>query len=368
MRTPLFEEHKRLGAHFIEFAGWEMPVRYASIIEEHNAVRNSAGLFDVSHLGRINVSGSDAMNFIQRLITNDASQLAKKQALYTLMCYESGTIIDDLLVYKLDDDHFMLIINASNRKKDFEWMKKKKEENIQLKDVSNELAMIALQGPNSEKIFQKLTDYDLSELKYFWADEMKLGGIKVMTSRTGYTGEDGFEIYSFTDKIERVWNKILQLGKSEGAVPVGLGARDTLRLEACYLLYGNDIDETTTPLEAPLSWAVKFDKGYFIGKERLLEQKEKGVKKKLIGFEMIDRGIPRSGYKIFVDNDEIGHVTSGTFSPTLKKNIGLGYIEVEYKEIGKEIKIQIRNNFCLARIVKIPFYRRIDDELKKVHN
>ena len=365
MRTPLFEAHKRLGAHFIEFAGWEMPVRYTSIIEEHNAVRNSAGLFDVSHLGRINVSGSDAMNFIQRLITNDASQLAKKQALYTLMCYESGTIIDDLLVYKLDDDHFMIVINALNRKKDLEWMEKEKEENVQLKDVSNELAMIALQGPNSEKVLQKLTDYDLSELKYFWTDEMELDGIKVMTSRTGYTGEDGFEIYSFADKIERIWNKILQLGKSESVVPIGLGARDTLRLEACYLLYGNDIDETTTPLEASLSWAVNFDKDYFIGKEKLLEQKEEGVKKKLVGFEMIDRGIPRRGYKVFVDNDEIGHVTSGTFSPTLKKNIGLGYVEIEYKEIGKEIKIQIRNNFYLARIVKIPFYKRRDNESKK---
>jgi len=234
-----------------------------------------------------------------------------------------------------------------------------------LKDVSNELVMVALQGPNSEKVLQKLTDYDLSELKHFWTDEMELDGTKVMTSRTGYTGEDGFEIYSSADKIERIWNKILQLGKSEGVVPVGLGARDTLRLEAGYLLYGNDIDETTTPLEAPLSRAVDFDKDYFIGKEKLLEQKEKGVKKKLVGFKMIDRGIPRRGYKIFVDNDEIGHVTSGTFSPTLKKNIGLGYVETEYKEIGKEIKIQIRNNFYLARIVKTPFYKRRDNESKK---
>ncbi len=364
MRTPLFEAQRELGAHFIEFAGWEMPVHYTSIIEEHNAVRDSAGLFDVSHLGRIDVSGSDATAFIQKLITNDASQLAKKQALYTLMCYESGTIIDDLLVYRLDDGHFMLVANALNTKKDFEWMKTKKrdEEDVQLKDVTNKLATIALQGPNSEKVLQKLTDYDLSELKKFWADEMELGGIKVMTSRTGYTGEDGFEIYSRADEIERIWSKILQLGKSEGIVPVGLGARDTLRLEACYVLYGNDIDETTTPLEAPLSWAVKFGKDCFIGKEKLLGQKEKGVKKKLVGFEMIERGVPRRGYKIFVNNDEVGYVTSGTFSPTLKKNIGMGYVVIEHREVGKEIKIQIRNNFCNARIVRTPFYKRRDNE------
>jgi len=364
MKTPLFEAHKGLGAHFIEFAGWEMPVQYTSIIEEHNAVRNSAGLFDVSHLGKIDVSGSDAMDFIQRLITNDASQLAKKQALYTLMCYESGTIIDDLLVYRLGDDHFMLVANALNTKKDFEWMesRKKSEENVQLMNITDELATITLQGPSSDKVLQKLTDYDLSGLKKFWVDEMKLGGINVIISRTGYTGEDGFEIYSRADEIECIWNMILQVGKSEGVVPVGLGARDTLRLEASFVLYGNDIDESTTPLEAPLSWAVKFSKDYFIGKEKLLEQKERGVKKKLVGFEMIDRGIPRHGYRIFVNNNEIGHVTSGTFSPTLKKNIGMGYVAIEYKEIGKEIKIQIRDSFYSARIVKTPFYKRRDNE------
>jgi len=357
-RTPLFEAHKKSGARFIEFFGWEMPVQYTSIIEEHNAVRNNAGLFDTCHMGRIDVSGSDSLNFLQKPVPNNVSKLEKKQGLYTQMCYESGMIVDDIIIYKLDDDHFFVVVNGANREKDFKWMKKNKEGDVQLKDVSDELGMIAFQGPKSEKVLQKLTDYDLSKLKYFWIDDVEIDGIKTRAARTGYTGEDGFEIYTVADKIELIWNKILQLGKSEGVVPVGLGARDTLRLEACYMLYGNDIDDTTTPLEAPLSWTVKFDKGDFIGKEKLLEQKEKGVKKKFVGFEMIDRGIPRHGYKIFVDNKEIGHVTSGTFSPTLKKNIGLGYVDVKFKEIGKEINVQIRNNLYRAKIVMIPFYRR----------
>jgi len=222
------------------------------------------------------------------------------------------------------------------------------------KDVSDELSAIALQGPNSEAVLEKLTEYDLSSLKRFWSDEMEIEGVKTLVSRTGYTGEDGFEIYVASKHLESVWNSIIE----SGVIPAGLGARNTLRLEACFMLYGNDIDDTVTPLEAPLSWTVKFDKGNFIGKEKLLEQREKGVKKKLVGFEMIDRGIPRHGYKIFVDNDEIGRVTSGTFSPTFKKNIGLGYVDVKFKEIGNEIKIQIRNNLCRAKIVKIPFYRR----------
>ena len=357
-RTPLFEAHKKLEATFVEFAGWEMPVKYTSIIEEHNAVRNSAGLFDVCHMGRIDVSGSYALNFIQKLITNDVSRLEKKQGLYTLMCYESGTIVDDLLVYRLDESHFMLVVNASNKEKDLEWMNENKQGNVKLKDISNELAMIAFQGPKSEKVLQKLTDYDLSGLKYFHIDDMELDGIKTKTARTGYTGEDGFEIYTVPYRIERIWNSILELGKTEGVVPIGLGARNTLRLEACYMLYGNDINETTTPLEAPLEWTIKFNKGNFFGKKKLLEQRQEGVKKKLVGFEMIDKGIPRHGYKIFIDKKEVGHVTSGTFSPTLKKNIGLGYVDVKFKEIGNEIKIQIRNNLCRARIVKIPFYKR----------
>lgn len=356
-RTPLFEAHKKSGARFVEFFGWEMPIQYTSIIEEHNAVRNKAGLFDVSHMGRIDVSGPDSFDFVQKLITNDVSKLEKKQALYTPMCYESGTIVDDLIVYKLDDDHFLLVINASNREKDFEWMKKNEEGDMQLKNVSDEVGMIAFQGPNSEKVLQRLTDYDLSALKYFRIDDIELDGIKTMTARTGYTGEDGFEIYAADVEIKHIWNKILELGKEEGVVPVGLGARNTLRLEACMMLYGNDIDDTTTPLEAPLSWTVKLDKDHFIGKEKLLEQKEKGVKKKLVAFEMIDRGIPRHGYKIFAE-DEIGIVTSGTFSPTFKKNIGLGYVDIKFKEIGNEIKIHIRNNLCRAKIVKIPFYKR----------
>jgi len=356
-RTPLFEAHKKLGARIIEFFGWEMPVQYTSIIEEHNAVRNKAGLFDVSHMGRIDVSGPDSFDFVQKLITNDVSRIEKKQALYSPMCYESGTIIDDLIVYKLDGDHFLVVVNGSNREKDFEWMEKNKEGDMQLKNVSDEIGMIAFQGPIAEKVLQKITDYDLSSLKYFQIDDMELNGIKTMTARTGYTGEDGFEIYAADVEIKHIWNKILELGKDEGVVPVGLGARNTLRLEACMMLYGNDIDDTTTPLEAPLSWTVKFDKDNFIGKEKLLEQKEKGVKKKLVAFEMIDRGIPRHGYKIFVEN-EIGIVTSGTFSPTLKKNIGLGYVDVKFKEIGNVIKIQIRNNLCRAKIVKIPFYKR----------
>jgi aminomethyltransferase len=357
-RTPLFEAHKKLGARFIEFFGWEMPVQYTTIIQEHNSVRNNAGLFDTCHMGRLEVYGPGSLNFLQKLVPNDVSKLEKRQALYTPMCYENGTIVDDLIIYKLDDDHFFVVVNGANKEKDLEWMEKHKQADVKIKNVSNDFGMIAFQGPKAQKVLQKLTGYDLSQLKYFWIDHIKIDNIKTMTARTGYTGEDGFEIYPPIDKTEHIWNKILEMGKDEGSVPIGLGARNTLRIEPCYMLYGNDIDDTTTPLEAPLAWTVKFHKVNFIGREKLLKQSKKGVEKTFIGFEMIDRGIPRHNYKIFVDVKEVGHVTSGTFSPTLKKNIGLGYIDVKYKEIGNEIKIQIRDNFYRARIVKIPFYRR----------
>jgi len=358
LKTPLFEYHKTLGAYFIDFHGWEMPVRYSSIIKEHNAVRNASGLFDVSHMGKIEVMGWKAFDFIQKIVTNDISKLARNQALYTLMCYESGTIVDDLLVYKLDDDRFFLTVNALSKEKDLEWMRRNSETGVYIKDLTDELAIIAIQGPKSERILQKLLDYNLEGLDFFQIDEMRLDNVKIMVSRTGYTGEDGFEIYSAPDKIERVWERILQEGKDEGISPAGLGARDTLRLEAGYVLYGNDIDETTTPLEARLSWAVNFDKKDFIGKKKLQEQREKGVRKRLVGFEMIDRAIPRHGYKIFVGKDSVGYVTSGSFSPSLQKDIGLGYVSNEYTKSGEQIKIQIRNNQCLARIIKTPFYRR----------
>jgi len=358
-RTPLFEVHKNLGAKIVEFAGWQMPVQYSSIIEEHNAVRKGAGLFDVSHMGRIDVSGQDSTNFVQKLITNDVSKLVEKQALYTPMCYESGTIVDDLMVYKLNEGRFIIVVNASNISKDFKWMEKNREGNVELKDISREMSMLALQGPKSEEVLQKLTYYGLSSLGHFRVDEMKLDEIDAIVSRTGYTGEDGFEIFVDAKYVEDIWKKILQAGKTEGVVPAGLGARDTLRLEAGLMLYGNDIDETTTPLEAPLNWTVKFYKDYFVGKKKLLEQKRKGIERKLVGFEMIGRGIPRHGYEIFVNNDKIGDVTSGTFSPTFRKGIGMGYVDVRFKKVNTKIKIQIRDKLCSANIVKMPLYRRL---------
>ncbi len=360
-KTPLFEIHKKLGAKIIEFGPWLMPVYYTSVIEEHNTVRNRVGLFDVSHMGEFTIKGKDALVFVQRLITNDTSHLDNNQALYTPICNDKGTIIDDLLVYKFSDERFMLVVNASNIEKDYKWIEeiaRRFGKDIVLKDISDETSLLALQGPKSQEILQKVTNLDLSQIKYYWFQEGTVEGSQAIISRTGYTGEDGLEIYIKPEYAPKVWNRILEIGKEEGIKPIGLGARDTLRLECAMLLYGNDIDETKTPLETNIAWAVKFNQEDFIGKEALLKQKEEGVKQRLVGFELIERGIPRHNYPILKDGKRIGIVTSGSFSPTLKKGIGLGYVKADFTKEGTKIQIQIREEPVKARIVKTPFYKR----------
>lgn len=360
-KTPFYNKHVELNADIHEFAGYEMPIRYSDgIIKEHLAVRDSVGMFDLSHMGEFFVSGKDALNYVQTLITNDASTLDVEQVLYTTMCYEDGGIVDDLLVYRFEDK-FMLVVNAANIDKDWEWCSKIKEDfDVELENKSDEIGLLAIQGPNAENVLETLTDENLSDIGFYHFIEGEISGVEMIISRTGYTGEDGFELYLAPEHCEKLWDEVADAGKEYDIKPVGLGARDTLRLEMKYCLYGNDIDETTTPLEAGLSWVVKFDKDVdFIGKEPLLEQKKtKSVNKRLIAFEMKDRSIPRPGYTIYSPEDEvIGEVTSGTKSPSLSIGIGLGYVDKTYRKSGTEIQIQVRKRMSPAVVVKPPFYK-----------
>ena len=363
-RTPLYEAHKKLGARIVDFAGWEMPVLYSGIIEEHRAVRNSAGIFDVSHMGEIEIVGREAVKLLQFITVNDVTRLIDNECQYSMMCYPDGGIVDDILVYKLSGERFMLCVNASNADKDYQWILKSLHagraegmfRNAEVKNVSDIMSQISIQGKNSEPILQKITGDDLSVMKHNHFVLTNIDGINALVSRTGYTGEDGFEIYLKNENAERVWNRLLEIGKEYDIKPVGLGARDTLRLEMKYPLYGNDISEKTTPLEAGLSWATKFDKGNFMGRESLLKQKENGIKRKLIGFEMTDKGIPRSHYSIFKGAEQVGEVTSGTMSPSINKAIGVGYVKTEISDVGNEIEIDIRGSHQKAKIVSTPFY------------
>jgi aminomethyltransferase len=358
-KTPLFPVYQEVGAKTIDFGGWDLPVQFSGILEEHDAVRNKAGLFDVSHMGEVDVKGKDALQLVQLLTTNDASKLEVGQAQYTLMCYPDGGTVDDLLVYKLADDHYMLVINASNIDKDVEWVEKHIEGDVTVRNISDETALLALQGPLAEKVLQKLTDADLSGLKPFrFIPEANVAGMKALVSRTGYTGEDGFEIYLSANDAVNMWKKVLEAGQEEGVQPVGLGARDTLRFEARLPLYGQELSPNITPIEAGLGFFVKPDKGDFIGKEVLADQKANGAPRKTVGIEMIDRGIPRSHYPVLVDGEKIGEVTTGTQSPTLKRNVGLALIDAKYAELDREIIVEIRNKPLRAKIVKTPFYKR----------
>ena len=356
-RTALYEQHHQAGAHFVDFGGWEMPLHYGSQLEEHHCVRREVGLFDVSHMGEVYATGEKAFPFVQNLITNDVSKISDGQILYSPMCYEHGGIVDDLLVYKFSEDKFLIVVNASNIEKDFQWMQQHSE-GANVQNHSVDIAEVALQGPKAEATLRKSTESDLSRLKPFHFIDTDIAGINCLVSRTGYTGEDGFEIYFKNEYAVKIWDRLLEIGKEYDIKPVGLGARDTLRLEMKYPLYGNDISEKTTPLEAGLSWVTKFDKGNFMGRESLLKQKDGGLKRKLIGFEMIDKGIPRSHYSIFKGAEQIGEVTSGTMSPSLNKAIGVGYVKTEISDIGNEIEIDIRGNHQKAKIVSTPFYKR----------
>lgn len=357
-RTPLFDVYAKYGAKTINFGGWELPVQFSSIKEEHDAVRTKAGLFDVSHMGEIEVKGTDSLAFLQRMMTNDVSKLNLGGAQYTAMCYENGGTVDDLLVYKLDENHYLLVVNAANIEKDFDWLKQHVTGDVELANISEQTAQLALQGPLAESVLQKLTDVDLSQIKFFkFKKEVDLKGIKSLVSRTGYTGEDGFEIYCQSEDGAKLWELILEAGEGD-VLPCGLGARDTLRFEANLPLYGQELSPDITPIEAGIGFAVKTDKEDFIGKEILKKQKEEGAPRKLVGLEMIDRGIPRHGYHVFVGDEQVGTVTTGTQSPTLKKNIGLALIKREHAELGKEVFVEIRNKKLKAKIVVTPFYKR----------
>ncbi len=359
-RTPIFPLYKKYGAKTIDFGGWELPVQFSSILEEHKAVRERAGLFDVSHMGEVEVKGKDSLNYLQKLLTNDVSKLVDNKILYSPMCYLNGGTVDDLLVYRYSEDYYLLVINASNIEKDLEWLESQIEGDVKFNNISDNLALIALQGPRAEEILQKLTDYNLSVIgKYNFVNDIKIVNRNVLISRTGYTGEDGFELYTLNENAPKLWEKILEVGLKEGVIPCGLGARDTLRFEAKLPLYGQELSEIISPIEAGLDFYVKLDKEIFNGKEVLMEQKNGGATRKLVGIEMIDRGIPRTHYLVFADDEEIGEITTGTNSPTLKKNIGLALIKKEYADIGNELLVEIRNKKVKAKVVKTPFYQKV---------
>lgn len=358
-RTTFYSIHKNLGAKLVEFAGYEMPIQYSSIIAEHKAVRNSVGVFDVSHMGEVFVKGEKALDFVQHITVNDASKLFAGRVQYSAMCYEEGGIVDDLLVYRIADDEFMLVINASNIEKDFAWMQLNNKFGVELKNESDEYSLLAVQGPNALKTLQKLTDTQIN-LEYYHFTKLNLAGIDMIFSRTGYTGELGYELYfKGNEKVaEDLWNKIFEAGKEFDIQPVGLAARDSLRLEMGFCLYGNDIDQTTNPLEAGLGWITKLSKQNFIGKDALVKFKESGLKRKLVAITSDEKTFPRHGYDLSINNNKIGTVTSGTISPMLEKPIAMGFVETQYAEIGSEINFLIRGKEFPAKVVKLPFVKR----------
>ncbi|OIS66670.1 glycine cleavage system protein T [Bacillus subtilis] len=359
-RTPLFDLYKEYGGKTIDFGGWELPVQFSSIKKEHEAVRTAAGLFDVSHMGEIEVSGNDSLSFLQRLMTNDVSALTPGRAQYTAMCYPDGGTVDDLLIYQKGENRYLLVINASNIDKDLAWMKEHAAGDVQIDNQSDQIALLAVQGPKAEAILKNLTAADVSALKPFaFMDEAEISGCKALISRTGYTGEDGYEIYCRSDDAVHIWKKIIDAGDVYGLIPCGLGARDTLRFEAKLPLYGQELTRDITPIEAGIGFAVKHKKeSDFFGKSVLSEQKENGAKRKLVGLEMIDKGIPRHGYEVFHNGKSVGKVTTGTQSPTLGKNVGLALIASEASNIGTVVDVDIRKKLVKAKVVKTPFYKR----------
>lgn len=357
-RTPLYECHQRAGGKIVNFAGWDLPVQYSGLMEEHRAVRTAAGLFDVSHMGEFKISGPGAETFLQQLTPNDVSKLTPGRIHYSGLLTEAGTYVDDILVYRLGEEEFLLVVNAANWAKDFAWIESRRADGVEIQDVSDDFCLLALQGPKAEEILAGLTEIDLSQIRYYRFEIADVDGHQAIVSRTGYTGEDGFELYLSPDSASPIWDRLLEVGAPSGLVPAGLGARDTLRLEAAMALYGHEIDDTTTPLEAGLSWVVKLAKGEFLGSDVLAEQEENGVEQQLVGFEVTGRGIARQGYEVLAGGEVVGRVTSGSFSPTLKKAIGMAYVPVALAEKGTEIQIQVRKNAVPGVIVPVPFYKR----------
>jgi glycine cleavage system T protein (aminomethyltransferase) len=363
-KTPLNARHRASGARMVPFAGWDMPVEYSGatggVVLEHMAVRTRAGLFDVSHMGEIEIAGKDALAAVQRISSNDASKLQVGQAQYSGLLTPEGTFVDDLLVYRLAPAHFLLVVNAGDIAKDYAWIAEqiKPAGDAVAVDASSRYALIALQGPAAVEVLQPLTGVELAPLKYYWFAHGEVASVRATVSRTGYTGEDGFEIFVPPQSADRVWQAILESGRGADVIPCGLGARDTLRLEASMRLYGNDIDDTTTALEADLSWIVGWKKDDFVGAAALRAQKAAGVTRKIAGFEMIDRGIARHGHDVYVGDAKAGAVTSGTQTPFLKKAIGMAYLPVDQAAPGTEFEVDIRGRRARARVVPMPFYKR----------
>ncbi len=352
-RTALYERHVAAGAKMVDFFGWAMPMSYRGIVAEVDRVRQTVGIFDVSHMGQLVLRGPDALAAVERLTTNRAESLKEGRVQYTIMCYEDGGIVDDVLVYRLPE-RYMLVVNASNCEKDLDWIRSNISGDVVLEDHSDHTQLVAIQGPKSEDVLGRIVEADLSAVGFYRAVRLDILGAKTLVSRTGYTGEDGFEIYCANELAPRVWDALLSAGSEWGVEPIGLGARDTLRLEMGYHLYGQDIDATRTPVEAGLSWVVKKDKGDFIGREAIVARAEEGSAERLTGFELEGRGVPRTGQRILAGGEEVGAVTSGTYSPSLEKGIGLGYVSVV---AGDELEIEMRGRTVPARRVKPPFYR-----------
>jgi aminomethyltransferase len=358
-KTALNAIHKQLGARMVQFAGWEMPLQYAGPMQEHLAVRTQAGIFDVSHMGEIEIKGPGATETLQKLTCNDVNALAVSQCQYSALTTPRGTFVDDLVIYRMASDHYFLCVNAANQEKDFEWIRENALSNTELIFSSDEYSQLSIQGPRALEIIQPLTDIQLSVMKSYWFDRSLFAGEEAIVSRTGYTGEDGFEVYCSPSKTVTIWNRIMELGKPLGLAPIGLAARNTLRLEAKLLLYGNDMDDTTSVLEADLGWICKFQKGNFIGRDELFRQRKDGVKRILKGFEMTERGIARDHYPVELNGRKIGFVTSGSPAPFLKKNIGLAYLPAELAIVGSQFDIVIREKPVKAKVVPTPFYRRV---------
>ncbi len=364
-KLPLHIEHERLGARFGAFGEWYVPLYYTSVIEEHETVRTGVGVFDISHMGEFFVRGKDARELVNHWILNDVAKLSPGAALYSPVCRENGGIVDDVVVMEEDSEQFLIVVNAANIEKDFKWFQSHKSGDVVFENASDQIGLLAIQGPLSRKVIKSLFDIDLNQLSYYHFVKFVSPFGELILSETGYTGEEGFEIFCPMENLARLWQRLMQVGKPIGLKPVGFGARDTLRLESRFLLYGHDMTDETTPLEAGLGWTIAWDKSDFIGKGALEEERKRGIKQRLIGFELSDRGIARDGCSVLMNGRQIGKVTSGTFSPTLKKSIGLAYVVVEHTQIGQTIDIEIREKTVKAQIVKTPFYKRVSSTVKK---
>lgn len=360
-RTPLYDAHIALGARMVEFGGWEMPVQYSGILDEHHAVRTAAGLFDIDHMGQIVVTGADALAYLQHMATNDLARMQPNEANYGLLCYADGGVVDDIFTYNMPGRYF-IAVNASNLEKDYKWLLAHTAGyDVKVENVSEATYMLALQGPHAEQILQKLTPVNLAAVKPHFAAEGGVLGVPTLIGRTGYTGEDGFELFFDAKQARKIWDGILDAGAPLGVKPIGLGARDSLRFESKMPLYGQEIGADITPIEAGLGWAVALNvagKEKLIGRDALLKMRLEGPKRRLVGFEMVERGIPRHNYELAVNDQVVGHVTTGLYSPTLEKNIGLGYVPSEFSAKGTEIQVVIRGKFVKASIVPTPFYKR----------